>query len=108
MTTTQPTLSRLNASPTCVFSRIAAALPGTYAFCWGFVSLAIVLLVASGTAYDDAQMLAMMLAFPLYLVLFLWAFAARSMARVWLVLAAGAVVMTLTAQWLAKGAGVVG
>lgn len=96
--------ARQAAGPAVVALRLAAALLGGYAFCWGFVSLAIAGLGATGATYEDASQLAMMLAFPLFLVLFLWAFAARSLHRVWLVLFAGAVTLTLAAHWLAARA----
>jgi hypothetical protein len=82
-----------------IASRIAASLLGGYAFVWGFVTLGIVLLVASGWPYRDAQTLAYLLAFLVLLAVFLWAFAARSLARVWAVLAGGGALMT-GAAWL--------
>jgi hypothetical protein len=90
-----------------VVSRIAAALVGGYAFSWGFISLSIAALVAVGINYDDAWLGIMMLAFVIFLVLFLWAFAARSLLKVWLVLVGGAAVMITTAALLValSGAG---
>lgn len=82
-----------------LISRIAASLLGGYAFTWGFTTLGITLLVAAGMPYGEAQTLLFLLAFLLFLGLFLWAFAAASLRRVWTVLAGGAAVMT-TAAWL--------
>ncbi len=80
-----------------VLSRCAAALLGGYACVWGFVTLGITGGMALGMDYDQAWILVMMLAFVLFLVLFLWAFAARSLLRVWCVLAGGGAVMTIGA-----------
>jgi hypothetical protein len=80
-----------------VLSRIAAAVLGGYAFIWGFVTLGIEALVALHMSYSDAWTLVMMLAFLLFLGLFLWAFAARSLLRVWLVFAGGGALMTAAA-----------
>ena len=82
-----------------VVSRVLASLLGSYGFVWGFTVLGISSLVAAGMDYDEAWTLVMLLAFLLFLVLFCWAFAAKSLARVWAVLAGGGAVMTLGA-WL--------
>jgi hypothetical protein len=89
------------ALPVALPLRLAAALLGGYAFVWGFVTLGIASLSAFGMGYDDAWMLMMMLAFLVYLGAILWAFAARSLLRVWLVFGAGAAAMSLAALWLA-------
>lgn len=82
-----------------VIGRIAAGLLGGYAFTWGIATLGITSLVALGVDYHEAHTVLMLLAFLVFLVAFLWAFAARSLARVWLVLGLGGVGMTGTA-WL--------
>jgi len=84
-------------------SRIAAAVLGGYIFVWGAVALCIAGLAAAGMDYDQAWMLAMLLAFLVYLVVFLWAFAARRLGLVWLVLLGGGVAMTFGAQLLVGG-----
>ena len=86
-----------------VASRVAASLLGGYAFVWGFVTLGIALLLASGVDYDDARTFCNLLAFLVFLVCFCWAFAAASLARVWGVLAGGGALMT-GAAWLLLGA----
>jgi hypothetical protein len=86
-----------------VLPRIGAALVGGYALAWGFVTLTICGLVASGVDYDDAWMLAMMLAFLLYLAAFLWSFTTRSAWVAWLVLLGAGALMTATALVLARG-----
>jgi hypothetical protein len=79
--------------------RVAAALLGGYGFVWGFVSLAITGAVALGGDFHEAHTAAMLLAFLVFLVALCWAFAAASLARVWLVLAGGAALMS-GAAWL--------
>lgn len=92
-------------SLTQILSRTAAALLGGYAFIWGFVTLGIAALVAGGMSYDQAWMLVMMLAFLVFLGVFLWAFVARSAWRVWGVLAGGGAVMALGASLVAAQLG---
>lgn len=94
MTTANPTLTRSH-----VVSRIAASLLGGWGFTWGFVSLGITGLVALGVEFHEAHTTAMLLAFLVFLTVFCWAFAAASLARVWAVLAGGALLMT-AAAWL--------
>lgn len=88
-------------SPTTahVIGRIAASLLGGYAFTWGVTTLGITGLVALGVDYHEAHTVLMLLAFLVFLVAFVWAFAARSLARVWLVLGLGGLCMT-EAAWL--------
>lgn len=86
-----------------VTSRVAASVLGGYAFTWGFVSLVIVSLVAAGMRYVEAQTLACLLAFLVFLTCFCWSYAASSAARVWVVLAGGGATMT-GAAWLAMRA----
>jgi hypothetical protein len=85
--------------PAAVVLRITAAVFGGYAFTWGFTTLGIALGLAGGMRYAQAQTLMYLLAFLVYLVAFCWAFAARSMGRVYLVLAGGGTSMTALA-WL--------
>lgn len=77
-----------------IVSRFAAGVFGGWGFSWGFVSLAIAGSVALGADFHEAETAALLLAFVVYLVLLLWAFAAVSAQRVWAVLAGGAVAMT--------------
>lgn len=86
---------------TALVSRIAAALLGGYAFIWGLSTLGIAGLVALGVAYDTARTLLMLLAFLVYLVVFLWAFAAPRAGRVWAVLLGGGGLMT-GAAWMVQ------
>lgn len=83
-----------------VASRIVAAVLGGYAFCWGFIGFVTAGLYGLGLAFHDAEHLAAVLAFPIYLVAFCWAFVARRLARVWSVLAGGGAAMAATASLL--------
>ena len=79
-------------------SRVSAAVLGGYAFAWGFTSCVVALNLAIGGDYHEGLTLAYLLAFGVYLVALLWAFAAQSLTRVWLVLGGGAGAM-LGAAW---------
>ena len=83
-----------------VTGRVAAALLGGYAFCWGFIALGVAGLYALGMPFHDAEQLSSMLAFILYLVVFLWAFTARRLLPVWGVLAGGGALMAGVASLL--------
>lgn len=85
--------------PAQVIGRIAASLLGGYAFTWGLTTLGITGLVALGVDYHEAHTVLMLFAFLPFLAAFLWAFAARRLARVWLVLGLGGAGMT-GAAWL--------
>ena len=82
-----------------IASRVTAAVAGGWAFTWGFVSIAVTGLVALGLPYAEAHTAAMLLGFVVYLAVFCSAFAAASLARVWIALAGGATLMT-GAAWL--------
>ena len=84
-------------------SRIAAGVLGGYAFTWGFIALGIGLLFAARVEFHDAEALGYILGFVVFLVVFLWAFSAASLRRVWLVLAGGGALMT-AAAWLVQQA----
>lgn len=85
-----------------IASRVAAGLGGGYAFAWGFTSLVVALSLTAGGDYEEAMTLAYMLAFLVYLCVFLWAFSAASLLRVWVVLAGGGALMTGAALWLTR------
>jgi hypothetical protein len=88
---------------THVAGRVGASLLGGWIFVWGFATLAITALVASGLPYEEARTAVMLLAFLVFLAVFCWAFAAPRLARVWAVLAGGGALMT-GAAWLAQRA----
>lgn len=76
-------------------NRVIAAILGGYAFTWGFCVLGITTLVAMGVDFHEAETGLSLVAFLVFLGLFLWTFAVKSMIRVWLVLAGGSAVMML-------------
>lgn len=76
-----------------LIARIVAAVLGGYAFSWGLVAIGMAGLYALGMPFHDAEHLSAMVALLVYLAVFLWAFAARSLPRVWLVLAGGGALM---------------
>ena len=82
-----------------VVNRVLSAVLGGYVFTWGFSSLGIAGLAALGVDFHEAETGILMLAFLVFLGVFLWAFASSSVARVWAVLAGGGALMTLLA-WL--------
>ncbi len=77
------------------FLRVLGSLLGAYVFSWRISALGTVLLVALGVAYDTAHSLFMLLAFLVFLGVFLWAFAAEKLAQVWLVLVGGGTAMSV-------------
>ncbi|QBE66256.1 iron uptake protein [Pseudoduganella lutea] len=83
-----------------IVSRTAAAVLGGYAFTWGVVAFGTALLFAAGMAFHDAEHLAYIVGFLVYLVAFLVSFAARSLPRVWLVLAGGGASLAVAASLL--------
>lgn len=91
-----------NARWASMMARVSASLIGVWAFTWAFVALGITLFVAAGLPYDEAQTLLHLVAFLLFLGLFLWAYGAASVGRVWCVLAGGSVAMAATA-WALVG-----
>ena len=71
-----------------IINRVVAALLGGYSFTWGFCALGVAGLAALGVSFHEAE------TGVLFLGLFLWAFAANSMVKVWVVFAGGAAAMT--------------
>lgn len=80
-----------------VTARVLAGVFGAYAFTWGFAAAGVATLVGMGVGYHDAEMGVLMLAFLVFLGLFLWSFAATSLTRVWVVLAGGAALLFFAA-----------
>jgi hypothetical protein len=76
-----------------LLSRIAAAVIGGYAFCWGFIALGLAGFYAAGMAFHDAEHLSSILGLLLYLVAFCWTFAAPRVGRAWALLLGGGVAM---------------
>lgn len=81
-----------------IAARVTAGVFGAYAFTWGFSAAGVSTLVALGVDYHDAEIGVLMLAFLVFLVLFLWSFTADRIARVWAVLFGGAA-LQFTLAW---------
>jgi hypothetical protein len=88
-----------------IASRVCASLLGSYAFTWGFIALLATALLTAGLEFHEATDLAYMLGFLVFLSAFCFAFVARSLTRVWVALAGGGALMTLTGWWLSKSLG---
>lgn len=84
-------------------ARVVVALVGGYAFTWGFVALGIAGVTALGGDFHEVEMALLLLAFIVYLGLFLWAFTASGLMRVITVFGGGAVCMTACA-WAVQSA----
>lgn len=84
-------------------NRIAASLVGGYAFTWGFAAMGIAGLVALGVDFHEAETGVLLVAFLVFLSIFLWAFSAASVLRVWVLLGGGGVLLT-TAAWVLQRA----
>ncbi len=90
-------------SRTGITLRTLAAILGGWLFTWGFVACGTAALVGLGVAFHDAEQALLMLGLLVFLGIFLWAFAARSVARVCAVLVGGAVFFN-AAAWLLQSA----
>jgi hypothetical protein len=88
-----------------IVSRVCAGLLGSYAFTWGFIALLSTSLLHAGLEFHEATDLAFMLGFLVFLTALCFAFVARSLTRVWLVLAGGGASMTLAGWWLSGSLG---
>ncbi|TRW15172.1 iron uptake protein [Glacieibacterium frigidum] len=91
-----------------IVSRCLAALPGNYALTIGIGSLLAVALADAGMARVEAAALASMLAFPVFLIVLLWAVHAARLLRAWIVIGGGAVLTNAAAAWLAASPGTAG
>jgi hypothetical protein len=87
--------------PTIV-SHVLTGIFGTYAFTWSFVALGVSGLVALGVDFHEAETALLLLAFLVFLPLFLWAFTAASLVRIWAVLGGAALLMTAAAWGLQR------
>jgi hypothetical protein len=86
--------------PVEVLLRTTLALVGGYLLVRGLVSLCISVAVTLGADYERARLFAMMVAFLLYLAVFLWAFATRHLWRAIALLTGAAALTTFVAQLL--------
>ena len=96
------TTALLRPPPLLLLSRIAAAVLGGYAFCWGSVALGLAGFYAAGLPFHDAEHLASILGLLLYLAVFCWAFAARRVGRVWALLLGGGALMAGSAALIQR------
>lgn len=78
-------------------NRCVANLLGSFAFTWGLVALGVAGLVALGVDYHEAEVALMLLAFLVFLPLFLWSFASPRQGRVMVLLFGGAALMAASA-----------
>ena len=79
-----------------IAGRVAAAVLGGYVFAWGVVAAVTSLAFAVGMEFHDAEFVGAVVGLLAYLSVFLWAFAARRLAVVWLVLAGGGALLAGT------------
>ena len=95
-------LSRTSGRRLSIVLRILAAILGGWAFAWGFVACGTAALVGLGAEFHDAETALLMLGLLVFLGVFLWSFAARSVPRVYGVLAGGAVLLHAAALLLQR------
>lgn len=89
-----------NMSIAQILNRMLVTTFGSYAFCWGLISLCEVGLTGLGMSFHDAVHLANMLAILAYLAAFLWTFVAQSLVWTWLMLAGSGGAMAVLASLL--------
>lgn len=82
--------------------RLAGVLVGSFGFTWGFVALGVAGLTTLGVDYHEAEVGLMLLAFLVFLPLFLWAFASPRQGWVMALLFGGAALMTASAWALQR------
>lgn len=80
-----------------VMNLVAASMLGGYAFTWGFSAFGVAGLVALGADFHDAEAGVHILAFLVFLTVFLWTFTAAKLSRAWVILLGGGLAMTLLA-----------
>ena len=77
--------------------RLVATLLGSFAFTWGLVAVGVAGLSALEVDYHEAEVVLMLLAFVVFLPLFLWSFASPRQGRVMVLLFGGAVFLVASA-----------
>lgn len=87
-----PALSRFD-----IASRTLAAILGGYAFTWGLIAFGMATMVAADMEFHDAEHLTAIIGFLVFLVIFLAAFGARNIKRLWAILVGGAIILTVGA-----------
>ena len=83
--------------PIDIANRLAVALLGGYIFTWGLVSFGMAGLAVLGVDFHNAEITMLILAFFIYLVVFLLAFYFKNLLKLWLVFGLGGGLMMLIA-----------
>ncbi|MEE2729358.1 MAG: iron uptake protein [Pseudomonadota bacterium] len=83
-----------------VLLRVVLAVLGCYVFSWFFAAAGLAALCLAGVDFHDAEKTMMMLAPLVYLGMFLWAFADRSLARVCILIVVGSIILAWVARAL--------
>jgi hypothetical protein len=94
--------SLLPASPAAKSRHALLSLAASFGFTWGFVALGVAGLTALGMDYHESEKGLMLLAFVVFLPLFLWAFACARPAWALVLLGTGAAGMTAAAWALQR------
>lgn len=84
----------------CCIGPVIAAFVGGYLFTWGAVALAVTSAVYLGDSFHHAEIVAFLLAFPVFLVVFFWLFVTRFPWRVHGLVYGGGGLMTAAAYAL--------
>jgi len=87
-----------------IAQRIALAVVGGYALSAGLATL-LAMPLSALMPRSEAVVLMAMLAFVTYLVVLLWAFAERRLAKLWLVLGGGTLAVQGLVWWLSRAGG---
>ncbi len=82
--------------------RVLAAVIGGWAFSWSFAAFGTASLAALGSEFHDAEAASMMLGVLLFAGVVMWAFASRSLLRVWCVLLVATLMFNLVALQLQR------
>lgn len=80
-------------TPRVIAARVATGLLGGYAFVWGFIAFGMAGLFALGMPFHDTEHLSAILGLLIYVVVFMWAFAARNLLGVSVALFGGGALM---------------
>ncbi len=79
---------------------VLAALVGGYVLTWGICSVVITLMVYAGASFHSAEYTAVIVAFPAFLLFFLWIFLQRKRVRAASVFALIGIALTMSAAEL--------
>lgn len=94
-----PAVSASSRSPRLhLAARVGAAVFGGYAFTWGFIAAGAASLFKAGMDFHDAEFLSSAVGLLVFLVAFLWTFAARRVWLAWVLLAGGGGLMAAIAS----------